>query len=139
MTTTRSLARLAFVIAGLALLGGCSTIGQIVEREDAASTESSLAAAGFEILPADTAERVAELDEMPHFKLVTRRDGGKVIYAYADPVNCHCEYVGDEQQHAEYERQRSEQRLAYERREAQHLEEEMTLDTDARAPGPALW
>jgi len=127
------------LIGGLVLLGGCSTIGQIVEREDAARTEASLAAVGFEILPADTADRVAELDEMPHFKLVTRREGGKVIYAYADPVKCHCEYVGNEEQHAEYDRQRSEQRLAYERNEAQHLEEQMTLDTDTRAPGPALW
>ena len=58
---------------------------EIIQREDAARTEAVLAAAGFEIHPADTPERVVELDEMPHFKIVTRRDGSKTTYAYADP------------------------------------------------------
>jgi hypothetical protein len=133
MTTTRSLARSAFVVGGLALLAGCS----LIQREDAARTEAVLAAAGFEMHPADTPERVVELEEMPHFKIVTRRDGSKATYAYADPVNCHCEYVGDAEQHAEYERLRSEQRSAYERK--QRLDDEMTVDTDSRSPGSAPW
>ena len=63
------------------------------------STEQMLAAAGFRV--ADTPERVAELR--------SHSQNGAVSYVFADPVGCHCVYVGGGREYQEYQRLRLEQ------------------------------
>src|SRR5437868_12981054 len=100
------ISRLIAPLGGLAalLVGGCSTLGRIVREPGASTAEATLAAAGFHIEPADTADRIAELDAMPPFAVIGQLRDGKQLYTYADPLKCHCEYVGDPQQYEQYKR-----------------------------------
>ena len=83
------------VVLILAGATGCAA-GQAAATR---STEQMLAAAGFHV--ADTPERVAEL--------VSRHQDGGVSYVFADPVGCHCVYVGGGREYQEYQRLRLEQ------------------------------
>ncbi len=64
----RRRARFVVLFAAILAVTGCAT----TRREEAASTEQLLAAAGFQMRPADTPERVAALASMPREKLVVR-------------------------------------------------------------------
>src|SRR5262249_14792358 len=75
----------------VALLAGCTAI----EKKDARQTESILAAAGFQMKPADTPDRVAHLQLLRPLKLVPHDRDGKLVYVYADPKACKCIWVGD--------------------------------------------
>ncbi len=79
-------------------LGGCAAI----ERQQAADTEKLLAAAGFQVRPADSAERQQDLANMPPHTIVARREGAKTVYTYADAQTCRCLYVGGANAYAEY-------------------------------------
>ncbi len=79
-------------------LGGCAAI----ERQEAADTEKLLAAAGFQMRPADSAERRQHLANMPPLRIVAHRAGAETVYTYADPQNCRCLYVGGAKAYAEY-------------------------------------
>ena len=81
-------------------LGGCAAI----ERQEAVDTEKLLAAAGFQMRPADSAERLQDLASMPPHTIVARREGAKTVYTYADAQNCRCLYVGGSKAYAEYRR-----------------------------------
>ena len=135
----RPLSRIAWLVGAASLVGGCSSVAHIVQRQDAASTEATLAAAGFNIHSADTAERVAELDTAPKLRVVTQKKGTTTVYIYADSVNCHCEYVGDAKQYSEYQRLRLEQRAAGERQEALRIDQDMTIDAGLPGPWSAPW
>jgi hypothetical protein len=90
---------------GLALLAaGCvSTIE---------SKENLLAAAGFRVKPADTADKVAALTALPPHKFAMKNQGGKIVYLYADPTICKCLYYGDESAYQSYQQMAFQQRLA---------------------------
>ena len=75
-------------------------------------TERMLAAAGFQMRPADTAELQEDLRSIPPRRLVSRTKDGNVMYMYADPDNCHCVYVGGSKEYSEYERRRLEREYA---------------------------
>jgi len=92
----RRRARFVVLLAAILAVTGCAT----TRREEAASTEQLLAAAGFQMRPADTPERVAALASMPREKLVVRSKDGNVVYTYADPEKCHCLYVGGPKEYA---------------------------------------
>ena len=81
-------------------LGGCAAI----ERQEAVDTEKLLAAAGFQMRPADSAERLQDLASMPPHTIVAHREGAKTVYTYADAQNCRCLYVGEPKAYAEYRR-----------------------------------
>jgi hypothetical protein len=97
--------------AALATLSGCATI----RRHEAASTEQLLAAAGFQIRPADSAERVSDLSTMPPLKIVERRQDSDVKYTFADPYRCRCVYVGGPKEYSDYQRLVTEKQIAEER------------------------
>ena len=90
-----------FVLA----LAGCAA-GEI------ANQESLLAAAGFQVHPADTPGRQASLLALPAGQLVMAPRGGKQAWLYADPEGCHCLYVGGAHAYQEYQRLRVSQRIA---------------------------
>jgi hypothetical protein len=69
------------VFLAVGILAGCQTSRQrIVDHED------DLAAAGFLVRPADTAERRALLTRLPKHKFVQRVKDDKVHYVYADSL-----------------------------------------------------
>ena len=93
----RTLNRAALLLAVPALVGaGCATL----HRYQASQTEQVLTAAGFQRRPADT----PELRSVPPYRITSRTQGGNVVYTYADPDNCHCVYVGGQNEYSEYER-----------------------------------
>jgi len=103
-----------FAVALLAL-SGCAAI----RRQDVASTAQLLAAAGFQMRPANSPEQLRNLTTMPPFKIVARSQDGEVAYTFADPENCHCFYVGGPKEYSEYRRLVTERLTAQGRRWAE--------------------
>src|SRR5678816_263179 len=93
-------ARTILLAAAILTLAGCASLWQ----KDAIRTEELLAAAGFQMQPADTPERLADLRSMPPRKLLAHSEDAKIVYAYADPDWCHCFYVGGPEEYSVYER-----------------------------------
>src|SRR3989475_11169468 len=85
---------LSLALTAAMMLTGCATI----RGSGARSTEQLLAAAGFVMRPADTAERQQRLAALPPYRLENRTKDGKVVYTYADPDGCKCLYVGGAQE-----------------------------------------
>jgi len=98
----------SLALAAAMILTGCATI----RRSEAHSTEELLAAAGFAMRPADTAERQQRLAALPPYRLESRTKDGKVVYTYADPDGCQCLYVGGPKEYSEYQRLRVERQIA---------------------------
>jgi hypothetical protein len=94
-----------------------------MERQDAANTEKLLAASGFRRIPADSAERQRDLAGLPAREIVTRRQGAKTVYAYADAQNCRCLYVGGPKAYTKYRQF--------------ELSEDIAQDMGTAAPNPA--
>jgi hypothetical protein len=97
--------------AALLTLSGCAAI----HRHEAASTEQLLAAAGFQMRPADNPERVDDLVAMPPLKIVARSQDSNVRYTFADPYKCRCLYVGGANEYSAYQHLMTEQKIAQER------------------------
>ena len=135
---TKGFVRVASLLTTL-LVGGCSTVGRIVRQEGATRTEQTLAAAGFHIEPADTADRLAELHATAPFEIVVKRRDGKEVYAYADPVRCRCQYVGDAQQYAEYQRLQDEDLIAAEDQQALAVGQYDETHVGSRGPFASPW
>jgi len=104
----------ASILILAAALSGCAAI----ERQQAADTEKLLAAAGFRMLPADSAERQRHLASMPPLNFVAHRRGTKTVYTYADARNCRCLYVGGPKAYAEYRRLEVSEEIALDMSEA---------------------
>src|SRR5256886_15599374 len=84
---------LSGVLAAAMLLTGCATI----RSSEARSTEQLLAAAGFVMRPADTAERQQRLAARPPYRLERHAQDGNAVYTYAHPRTCKGPYVGGAQ------------------------------------------
>ena len=95
-------------LAVAVILTGCAT----VPSSGARSTEQLLAAAGFVMRPADTAERQQRLAALPPYRLENRTKDGKVVYTYADPDVCKCLYVGGSKEYSEYQRLQVQRQIA---------------------------
>jgi len=98
-------------------------------------TEDDLAAAGFVVRPADTPARQAMLKRLPPNRFVTRSSGGSVSYVYADPVNCKCLYVGNQQAYDAYRRARQQERIANEELWAAQTYADAQWNWDEWGPG----
>ena len=99
------------ILAASVGLTGCAAI----ERSRARDTEQLLAAAGFTMRPADTAEQQQHLAAMAPYRLVSHTSDGGVQYTYADPRSCKCVYVGGSKEYSECQRLTTERQIAQER------------------------
>jgi hypothetical protein len=90
----RALAVMIFGFGGIGLTA-CQTQGELIQQE------SDLAAAGFVVHIANTAERQAMLNRLPANQFVLRSQNGISHYVYADP-GCGCLYVGSPQAFNQY-------------------------------------
>jgi hypothetical protein len=93
-------------------LTGCATLRGWQARDSG----QLLAAAGFEMQIAATAEQQQRLEAMPPYRLVSRTKDGSAEYTYADPQHCRCLYVGGPNEYAKYQRLTMERQIAQERR-----------------------
>ncbi len=99
---------LALIALGL---GGCAAL----QTADTRTTEQMLAAAGFQMIAADTPERLAHLQMLTPRKVLLRPRNGEPFYVYADPAVCKCLYAGREQQYQEYRKLGTQKEIADER------------------------
>jgi len=110
MSPSRSIA-----LAVLLLLAACAT-------REVADTEQMLAAAGFTTQPAVT----PALQALPPHQLVVRAAataGAVPSYAYADPDQCHCVYVGGPSQYQYFQQLAVQKRIADEQMNAAMMNE----------------
>ena len=93
-------AALALVAAAALAFAGCAS-----KRPAAIEhSEHMLADAGFRSVPADTPERVAALQRLqPETVTEVMRDG-RTFYVFPDPKECHCLYVGTEDEYGEWQK-----------------------------------
>jgi hypothetical protein len=99
------------LVAGAAfvLLAGCAT-----PQQQAAQKEDLLAAAGFQVRPADSSHRVTAMKRLPPNKFVTKVVNGNPVYLYADPLVCNCVYFGTQQNWDVYKQEMFQKQLANE-------------------------
>ena len=123
-----------YVVAVVVLLAGCAAMREEHTREK----ENMLAAAGFQMKPADTPKRVAHLQLLTPLKLLpyTRSDG-KLLYVYADPKGCNCLYVGDEIAYQRYRALEQQQRIAQEQMATAQMNADSGMDWGLW--GPYWW
>ena len=95
-------------VAALALgVAGC-----VSPQQQVAQKEDLLAAAGFQVRPADSPHRVAAMKALPPHKFVTKVVNGNLVYVYADPLDCNCVYFGTQQAWDAYKQEMFAKQLA---------------------------
>ena len=101
--------RFRFSAAAAAMLGiaGCvSPQAQVGQKEDL------LAAAGFQVRPADSPHRLAAMKTLPPNRFVIHIRDGSPVYLYADPLDCDCLYFGTQQNWDAYKQEMFAKQLA---------------------------
>ena len=130
----REMTRYVVVVVLIVVLAGCAAMRQ----ERARDKENMLAAAGFQMKPADTPNRVAHLQTLTPLKLLpyTRSDG-KLLYVYADPKGCNCLYVGDETAYQRYRALAEQRKIAQEQMVTAQMNADAAMDWGLW--GPYWW
>jgi hypothetical protein len=127
------------LLAAVAMtLGACeSDATRVSHREDL------LAAAGFTVRPANTPERQASLTQLAPHQFVRQTHGDQVTYLYADPLVCHCLYVGDQQAYGRYRQEVFQRQIADEQQLAAMVNEQAgwngPWDWGPWGPGSGAW
>ena len=100
----------SWLAAGLVLaVAACvSPQAQVGQKEDL------LAAAGFQVRPANTPYRLAALKRLPPNRFVTKIVNGNPVYIYADPLVCGCLYIGTQQNWDAYRQEMFAKQIANE-------------------------
>jgi hypothetical protein len=133
MRSTRRSGTGAPLAGALLLLSACASSA-------VPDTEQMLTAAGFQIRPADTPEKQAQLATLPPHRLLTERNdasgGPQLGYIYADPEGCHCAFVGDARAYQAFQQLAMQKRIADEHLRAAQMEQNAAMDW---AWGPGFW
>ena len=123
-------------------LAGCALMRKPAERR-AAKFEELLGAAGFNVHPADTPEKLQRLEHLEPHRLTLSQRSGRNYYWYADPTGCRCLYVGDEAAYQLYDRLQIEREIADSDRAAAQMESDAAeVDAGMRRyfePYPPYW
>lgn len=113
------------IIATMVLaLCGCAAVA----RDDAATTEDALSAAGFKVRPVtSTAERTM-VASLPPNRISRQINDSHVSYLYPDPINCKCLYVGGQTAYGRYQQLAIQKHIANEQVEAAQLNANFAWD-----------
>jgi hypothetical protein len=120
---------LPLVALGLSVTG-CAAI----RAHQTVETEQVLAAAGFQVKPADTPEKLAHLQTLTPRKVVRYTRDGQPQYVYADPETCKCLYVGDEQRYQKYQELSLQKQIADEQMSAAQSNWDASINWGAWGP-----
>ena len=99
-------------IFGILVLAACAS----TQTKETMSFENTLDKSGFVMKPADTPEKLAQLEKMPQKKLVKQDYKGQPVYLYADAAGCKCLYAGSEEDYESLQRLIDQQKVADEER-----------------------
>jgi hypothetical protein len=127
----RSMWALALIVAAAAI-AGCASMRERKVRD----VEDMLAASGFVMRPADTADKAANLQSLPPHKLVMQRRDGQPYYVYADPAVCKCVWVGDQKAYAQFQQLRIKKQIADEQLAAAEAYSDAALNWGVWGPWP---
>ncbi len=115
--------KVVVVVALVSGLSGCAYL----RSEEAEQIDPMLAAAGFQMRPADSAEKLEQLKTLPPLKVVPHQEGDKTYFLVADPYACNCLYVGTAANYERYERISLRQEAAQDRLEAAEMNEDAAM------------
>lgn len=118
------------VVLLLPMLAGCAAM----EREKVQKTENLLAASGFKVKVADTPEKLAQLKTMTQHRPIRRLQDGRVIYVYADAMDCKCLYHGTQAEYDEYRKLALQAQMARERVDAAEMNQNAAMNWGAWGP-----
>lgn len=128
--------RRLLLLLGSLLIAGCSLWQENVTSHQlhrAQTMEPMLQDAGFARHEIDTPERQQQLQSLPPVRLMsyTGRHSGQKRWAFADPVLCHCLYIGtqynyDNYQQIKKDRYRQEAEASNEEINQAYMDAEMT-------------
>ena len=122
MLTVKNAVCVAALFTLITFLTSCAAI----ENQNAMDMERLLAASGFKMKLADTAQKMAALEGLPQRKLVPQQHDEKLYFYYADATSCKCMYVGSEKSYQQF------QNLANQRKMAQDYRWAAQANMDAR-------
>jgi hypothetical protein len=120
-------------IVGLGLvvaLAGCAAI----ERHDAEQTEQMLAAAGFQMRPADTQAKLADLERLQQHQLVRHERDGETTYVYADAADCQCLYTGDQANYDQFQKLQVQEDVAQQEMMAAEMNQQAAMNWEMWGP-----
>jgi hypothetical protein len=120
-------------MAGLALctaLAGCAAI----ERHEAGQTEQLLAAAGFQMRPADTPAKLADVERQQQHKVVRHERDGEATYVYADAADCKCLYTGDQASYDQFQKLQVQENVASQEMMAAEMNQQAAMDWETWGP-----
>src|SRR6202011_6230853 len=103
--------------------------------QKAARLDPMLSAAGFHMIPADTARKQSIVSSMTPLKVnyYFGKDG-KPHYWFVDPYQCHCVYLGDEKAYQQYENLRIQERLAEQEQRPAELNQDAAMQMNPFDP-----
>lgn len=90
-----------------AFLTGCAAI----EKAERGSTEQMLAAAGFNVVPANTPDRQASLAQLKPYVISRQFRGGQPLYVYPDAEG-NFAYIGDQAAYNRYQNLMVQQQIS---------------------------
>jgi hypothetical protein len=119
----------AILGVGLAL-AGCAAI----EEHEVGQKEQLLAAAGFQMKPADSPAKLADLERLPQHRLVRHERDGESVWVYADATDCKCMYSGDQGDYDEFEKLRVQQQIADQEEMAAEMNQQAAMNWEMWGP-----
>lgn len=114
----------ALVVAATTGVGGCAAI----RKQEGLQMDRLLAAAGFQVRPANTPERMTQLKTMTPLKVIPTEQNGKTFFVVADPYECQCLYVGNERAYDAYQKLALKQEYAQDNLAAAEMNEDAAMD-----------
>jgi len=79
-------------------MAGCAGL----QTQNTRATEQLLAEAGFEMMPADSPEKLTHLQTLTPGKIIRHEADGQLYYVFADRTVCRCLYAGTQPQYEKY-------------------------------------
>jgi hypothetical protein len=115
---------LAVALGTTAVIAGCAAIRQ----QEGLQMDRLLAAAGFQVRPANTPEKLGQLKTMTPLKIMPTQRDGKPFFVVADPYECKCLYVGNEKAYDTYQKLKLKQEYAQDSLAAAEMNEDAAMD-----------
>jgi galactose mutarotase-like enzyme len=128
---------LGAVLAALMLtliMTGCAE----PQKKQTFEMEQTLSAAGFQLRPADTPEKLSQLQTLTQRKLIRHQHKGKAIYVYVDTTYCQCLYVGDQKAYQKFRGLALQKQITEEQRRAEREDQPAQIDWQDWITEPVL-
>jgi hypothetical protein len=119
-------------------IAGCSAM-QPDPAVVADQKESMLSAAGFTMLPADNADKLAKAQALPQLKVKYFSDPDSTVhYWMADAQFCHCVYVGNQSNYQKFKEMQFQAQLANEQSQSAEMQSMAAQEEEMEMMNPML-